>query len=130
MGDERNKRVYNYQLAEQLVRVETDLEHLRGMVESVDSKVCSNSRALRGTNGKAGLLSQVDRLEKSVESLVKTQVDLHDVIMGDKDHAGLREEVHDIQQWRKSLTYWYVLLGGALVTGIANVIIQIALHGT
>lgn len=127
MGDEQNKRVYNYQLAEQLVRVEVDLLHVSKLVQEVDSKVCANSRALRGTNGKPGILTQVSRLEETVERLVGTQKDLYAVIMGDKEHEGLREQVHDIQQWRKSLTYWYVLLTGVLVTGIANVIIQLVM---
>lgn len=86
-----------------------------------------NNRALRGTNGEAGLVSDVTSLCTSYREL-KTEVrEISNLLhKGDSSEPGLVEQVRDMVRWRGSVKYWAALLIGATLVNIIAVIIQLA----
>ena len=142
MSDE-SKRVYNYQLAQQfaenckqttkaLADVQTELSLIRQTVERMDEAVEGHTRALRGSNGREGLLTRFAKVEAAVEATTQMNTvslqkwnDLFVVVMGDKDTQGIREDVHSLIKWKKSLNYWYVLLITATLTGVVNILLRL-----
>jgi hypothetical protein len=90
-------------------------------------------RILRGVNGDTGLISAMQALAKEVKNHVDEEFrcpirDVATILYGSKDDSskrGLVSDVEDLKKWKDELRHWYLLFVGAIVVGVANILLTL-----
>ena len=98
-------------------------------VERVTEVSLQNQRTLRGANGDEGLVAVVALMQKDIEALRKCQeglsqchTDMASIILGDKEHKGIRQEVAENTKFRSDVV-WYIR--AFFVALVADIIIRV-----
>lgn len=119
------KEVLNY-LRENMPVMEQSWRLLNADIQELKEIVKQNNRALRGTNGEAGLVSDVTSLCVSHKELKDEVKEISDLLhKGSTDEPGLVELVRRNRDFRKNVRYWYILLIGATLVGLVNILLEV-----
>lgn len=102
-----------------LARIENDTEEIM--------------RILRGSNGDTGLIASVQTLAKEVRDHVNEEFkcpirEVATLLYGSKDDAskrGMVSDVEELKKWRADLNKWYALFIGAIIIGLANLLLEL-----
>ena len=99
--------------------MQADLTHVKDVADA-------NKRALRGSNGEAGLVAEVKTICKE-QVKIWEKLEEHDNLLykgKNENEPGLQDQVRDIRRDQKNVQRLIWLLVSAIVVGIVNIIFQ------
>ena len=102
------------------------LPEIKQEIETVKALAQSNQRALKGTNGTTGLVSQVNSLCTG-QTAIRNMVQDHDNLLykgKDESEPGLVEQIRQSRTFQRTVKRLYWLFIGALVVSFINILLQ------
>jgi hypothetical protein len=120
---ERRNNMNDELILEKLGNIDRKVDGVDTKIDKVDGTVQENYRALRGSNGDAGIVASVDKIEDKLEDMKQDKIDtdkkyekIKNVLHGEgKDDAGIVGEQLQIRKVQK----WTIGLGTAIIIAVA-----------
>ena len=103
--------------------IKEELARISVLLERITQTSEENNRALRGSNGVQGLVSEVHSLGEELQNHINNEktcpiFSISNLVLGKKGEPGFDERLRNLEDWQKTIKYWTYLLIGTIAASL------------